>query len=147
MNSIRGTALALFVLLSLSSASLGQVKEPVDYVNPMIGTSNSRWMLFPGVTRPHGMVKLSPDNQGGVWQGGYEYAIGSIHGFSFLHGWTMAGLMTMPANGDLSLGPGTPDAPFKGAGAGYHSRFDHRDEHASPGYYSVYLLDPHVKAE
>ena len=122
-------------------------REPVDYVNPLIGTSNSRWMLFPGVTRPHGMVKLSPDNQGYEWQGGYEYSIGSIQGFSFLHGWTMAGLMTMPANGDLSLGPGKPDAPFKGANAGFHSRFDHKDEHASPGLYSVYLLDPKVEVE
>jgi len=104
-------------------------------------------MLFPGVTQPNGMVKLSPDNQTGVWQGGYEYSVGSIHGFSFLHGWTMAGLMTMPANGDLVLKPGAPDEPFKGANAGYHSRFDHKDEHASPGYYSVYLLDPGVKVE
>lgn len=124
-----------------------QVKQPVDYVNPFIGTSNSRWMLFPGATMPNGMVKLSPDNQGWVWQGGYDYSIGSIQGFSFIHGWTMAGLLTMPANGDLALNPGTPDAPFKGAGAGYHSRFSHNEEQASPGYYSVYLRDPRVKAE
>lgn len=142
---IKRGRILMSAMLSLTSAIYAQA--PVDYVRPMIGTSNSRWMLFPGVTRPHGMVKLSPDNQGGVWQGGYEYSIGSIHGFSFLHGWTMAGLSTMPANGDLSLGPGAPDAPFKGAGAGFHSRFDHKDEHASPGYYSVFLIDPRVKAE
>ena len=147
MNRIRRTALLIVTLASLTSSGYCQPKEPVDYVDPLIGTSNSRWMLFPGATRPHGMVKLSPDNQGSVWQGGYEYSIGSIHGFTFLHGWTMAGLLTMPANGDLSLIPGTPDAPFKGAGAGYHSRFSHQDEHASPGYYSVYLLDPRVTAE
>src|SRR3954466_573571 len=84
-----------------------QIKQPVDYVDPMIGTSNSRWMLFPGVTMPNGMVKLSPDNQGSVWQAGYDYAIGSIHGFTFIHGWTMVGLSTMPANGDLALSPGS----------------------------------------
>lgn len=137
----------LVILLTFSVSVYAQQKEPVDYVNPFIGTSNSRWMLFPGVTRPNGMVKLSPDNQRGVWQGGYEYSIGSIHGFSHLHGWTMAGLLTMPANGDLTLSAGLPDDPFKGAGAGYHSRFRHEDEHASPGYYSVFLLDPKVKAE
>lgn len=138
----------LFSLLLLQSISgLAQIKQPVDYVDPFIGTSNSRWMLFPGVTQPNGMVKLSPDNQGGVWQGGYEYSIGSIHGFSFLHGWTMAGLLTMPTNGDLTLKPGAPDDPFKGAGAGYHSRFRHEDEQASPGYYSVYLMDPKIKIE
>lgn len=140
----------LFLLLIIAGkcvCSYGQVKQPIDYVDPFIGTSNSRWMLFPGVTMPNGMVKLSPDNQRGVWQGGYDYAVGSIHGFSFLHGWTMAGLMTMPANGDLTLTPGAPDEPFKGANSGYHSRFRHEDEKASPGYYSVYLLDPGVKVE
>jgi predicted alpha-1,2-mannosidase len=147
MIRIRKTA-ALFLAISCAYLSGGaQTKQPVDYVDPFIGTSNSRWMLFPGATMPNGMVKLSPDNQRGVWQGGYEYAVGSIHGFSFLHGWTMAGLLTMPANGDLSTSPGAADEPFKGAGAGYHSRFRHEDEKASPGYYSVFLMDPQVKVE
>jgi len=127
--------------------TLAQEKQPVDYVDPLIGTSNSRWMTFPGATMPNGMVKLSPDNQGEVWQGGYDYSIGSIHGFSHIHGWTMGGLITMPANGDLALKPGRPDDPFRGAGAGYHSRFDHQDEKAFPGFYEVFLLDPQVKVE
>ncbi|MHA4895822.1 hypothetical protein ACXZ1K_13795 [Pedobacter sp. PWIIR3] len=94
-------------------AVFGQKKQPIDYVDPFIGTSNSRWMLFPGATMPNGMVKLSPDNQGNVWQGGYEYSVGSIHGFSHLHGWTMAGLLTMPTNGDLALKPGNPMTHLK----------------------------------
>ncbi|MDB5004556.1 MAG: alpha,2-mannosidase [Mucilaginibacter sp.] len=139
----------LFVTISVCFYTIcfAQKKLPVDYVDPFIGTSNSRWMLFPGATMPNGMVKLSPDNQGNVWQGGYEYSVGSIHGFTHIHGWTMAGLLTMPTNGDLALKPGAPDEPFKGANAGYHSRFRHDQEHASPGYYSVYLLDSHIKAE
>ena len=100
MTRIGNTTLLIITLVSLANAGVCQTRQPVDYVNPLIGTSNSRWMLFPGATRPHGMVKLSPDNQGSVWQGGYEYSIGSIQGFSFLHGWTMAGLLTMPTNGD-----------------------------------------------
>ncbi|MFD2871250.1 GH92 family glycosyl hydrolase [Mucilaginibacter ximonensis] len=143
MLSLRYIAL----LICLSSLCIAQKKQPIDYVNPFIGTSNSRWMLFPGATAPNGMVKLSPDNQGDVWQGGYEYSVGSIHGFTHLHGWTMAGLLTMPTNGDLALKPGTPDEPFKGANAGFHSRFRHDQEKATPGYYSVYLLDSHIKAE
>jgi predicted alpha-1,2-mannosidase len=143
----RSKIILTLLITAKCMCSYAQVKQPIDYVDPFIGTSNSRWMLFPGVTQPNGMVKLSPDNQRGVWQGGYEYSVGSIHGFSFLHGWTMAGLMTMPANGDLTLSPGAPDEPFKGANAGYHSRFDHQSEHASPGYYSVFLLDPGVKIE
>ncbi|MGO1596592.1 MAG: GH92 family glycosyl hydrolase [Sphingobacterium sp.] len=136
----------LFTVL-ITVDTFAQEKQPVDYVDPFIGTSNSRWMMFPGATTPNGMVKLSPDNQGEVWQGGYDYSIGSIHGFSHLHGWTMGGLITMPANGDLALKPGRPDDPFRGAGAGYHSRFNHQDERAFPGFYEVYLLDPQVKVE
>lgn len=137
----------LLLLVGLTAFGYAQVKEPVDYVDPFIGTSNSRWMLFPGATMPNGMVKLSPDNQGNVWQGGYEYSVGSIHGFSHLHGWTMAGLLTMPTNGDLALKPGLPDDPFKGANAGYHSRYKPDGQKASPGYYSVELIDSRIKAE
>jgi hypothetical protein len=50
-----------------------QKKLPLDYVDPFISTSTSRWILFTGATMPNGMVKLSHDNQGNVWQGGYEY--------------------------------------------------------------------------
>jgi len=145
--SLLKRTLLLCLFIYTCTPVFAQKKAPIDYVDPFIGTSNSRWMLFPGATMPNGMVKLSPDNQGNVWQGGYEYSVGSIHGFTHIHGWTMAGLLTMPANGDLALKPGSPDEPFKGANAGFHSRFRHDQEHASPGYYSVYLLDPHVKAE
>ncbi|HMI03859.1 MAG TPA: GH92 family glycosyl hydrolase [Pedobacter sp.] len=143
----RITGLMALILLSTFFTGLAQKKEPIDYVDPFIGTSNSRWMLFPGPTMPNGMVKLSPDNQGSVWQGGYEYSVGSIHGFSHIHGWTMAGLLTMPTNGDLALKPGLPDDPFKGANAGYHSRYRPDGQQASPGYYAVDLIDSHIKAE
>ena len=59
--------------------------DPVDAVNVFTGTSNSRWMLFPGATLPFGLVKLSPDNQTNVWNGGYEYTVNSLSGFSHLH--------------------------------------------------------------
>jgi hypothetical protein len=55
----------------------------VDLVNVFTGTPNSRWMQFPGVAVPMGLVKISPDNQGNVWNGGYEYTVTSISGFSF----------------------------------------------------------------
>lgn len=141
------TGLMALILLSTFFTGLAQKKDPVDFVDPFVGTSNSRWMLFPGATMPNGMVKLSPDNQGNVWQGGYEYSVGSIHGFSHIHGWTMAGLLTMPTNGDLALKPGSPDDPFKGANAGYHSRYKLNGQRASPGYYAVDLIDSHIKAE
>lgn len=67
-------------------------KEPVDYVDCFIGTSNSRWMLGPYAQMPFGMVQIGPDNQGNRWMGGYEYAINSVSAFSHIHAWTMGGL-------------------------------------------------------
>jgi predicted alpha-1,2-mannosidase len=130
-----------------------QVKQPVDYADVMIGTSNSRWMLGPYASMPFGMVQLGPDNQGSldkngsVWMGGYEYAISSISGFSHIHAWTMAGLRMMPTTADLVTENTTIDAPYKGAGAGYHSRILKDQEKAFPGYYSAYLYDHDVLAE
>lgn len=122
-------------------------KAPVDYVDCFVGTSNSRWMLGPYAQRPMGMVQLGPDNQGNKWMGGYEYAIGSVSGFSHIHAWTMGGLMMMPTTADLALGNPGPDSPYKGANAGYHSRILKDTEVAAPAYYAVDLYDHKVHAE
>ena len=61
-----------------------EAKEPVDYVDCFVGTSNSRWMLGPYAGRPFGTVQLGPDNQNEGWMAGYEYAISNVSGFSFL---------------------------------------------------------------
>lgn len=135
----------------LGTVLFGQEKKPVDYVDVFMGTSNSRWMLGPYATMPYGMIQLGPDNQGANqgynWMAGYEYAINSVDGFSHLHAWTMAGLRIMPTTADLSYSDEPTDSPYKGAGAGYHSRIQKETEKASPGYYSVYLYDHDVKAE
>jgi len=132
-----------YCLAYLSLNCYGQKKQPADYVDPMIGNSDSRWMQFPGPAMPFGMVKLSPDNQGDVWRGGYEYRINEIIGFSHIHSWTMGGLLTMPATGPLKIVPGEENKP----GTGYRSRMGHANEKASLGYYSVYLDDYKIKAE
>jgi predicted alpha-1,2-mannosidase len=124
-------------------------KNPTDYVNVFAGTSNSRWMLFPGPSQPFGMVKLSPDNQGNVWNAGYEYSVNSISGFSHLHGYSLSGVSYMPFVGDLKFGeeyyklfPGPADGPFGNMWtAGYRSRYEKSSEKGSPGYYSVHLTD------
>ncbi|MBT3174417.1 MAG: glycoside hydrolase family 92 protein [Lentimicrobiaceae bacterium] len=118
-------------------------KVPVDYIDPLMGTTFARWMLFPGVTMPFGMVKLSPDNQRKGWKAGYEYKINNITGFSHLHSWTMGGLLTMPATGPLKIVPGTETNPD----LGYRSRFSHRNEIARAGYYQVFLEDYNINAE
>jgi putative alpha-1,2-mannosidase len=106
--------LTFTVLLTLFCGTFNtyaQQKQPVDYADPMIGTSESRWMLNPGASMPFGMVQLSPDNQSTDWKSGYEYAIESISGFSHIHAWTMAGLSVMPTIGALNPKIYPPDAP------------------------------------
>jgi len=141
----------LFLILFLYPCATNQlfcaVKEPVDYVDCFIGTSNSRWMLGPYAQMPFGMVQIGPDNQGNNWMGGYEYSNNSVSGFSHIHAWTMGGLMMMPTTADLALSNPSPDSPFRGANSGYHSRILKETEKASPGYYEVELYDHKVKVE
>ncbi|MHC4565329.1 MAG: GH92 family glycosyl hydrolase, partial [Planctomycetota bacterium] len=84
----RKSAVLLMLLLTaggLSDALAARTKQPVDWVDPMLGTASSRWMLYPGPSTPFSMVKLSPDNQKQSWKAGYEYTIDNIAGFSHLH--------------------------------------------------------------
>ncbi len=153
LRTILGGAAGL-VLASIP-AGLVRAGEPVDVVNVFTGTSNSRWMLFPGATLPFGMVKLSPDNQGNVWNGGYEYTVHSIAGFSHLHAFSLSGLSIMPVTGAMEYNPGlfrvfpgAAEGPFGTMWtSGYRSRIDKSTEHGSPGYYEVELLDWKVRAE
>ena len=119
-------------------------KQPVDYVNHFLGTSSSRWMLFPGSCLPFGMIKLSPDNTDEYnIDAGYEYKISSISGFGHVHSWNMGSFLTMPITGELKIKPGTKDDPD----AGYRSRINHDNEIASPGYYTVILEDYGIQVE
>jgi predicted alpha-1,2-mannosidase len=126
-------------------SNLLNAREPVDYVDPKIGTAirAKRWMLFPGATTPFGMVALSPDNldRTGWYKGGFDPHLGNIAGFSHIHAWTMAGLLTMPTVGELKVKPGPTDDPD----SGYRSRFS--SDEASPGYYAVTLDDYKIRAE
>ena len=137
----------IILLLSTLFSLTAIAKEPADYVDMFIGTSNSRWMLGPYAQRPFGMVQLGPDNQGNVWMGGYEWSISNISGFSHIHAWTMGGVMIMPSTTDLATGNPSTDSPYQGANAGYHSRILKETETARPGYYSAFLYDSRTLAE
>ncbi len=143
MNKIAKIFITIIITITLSGQSLNAQITPVDYVDPLMGTTFARWMMFPGVTMPFGMVKLSPDNQRKGWKAGYEYKIHNISGFSHLHSWTMGGLLTMPATGPLKIVPGTETNPD----LGYRSRFSHKNETAQAGYYQVFLEDYGINAE
>lgn len=146
MRNLKFRSVVCFVAAQcITSTSMG--REPADYVDMFIGTSNSRWMLGPYAQRPFGMVQLGPDNQGNVWMGGYEWFISNVSGFSHIHAWTMGGLLLMPSTVDLAIGNPSTDSPYQGANAGYHSRILKETETARPGYYGVYLYDSRTYAE
>ena len=124
-----------------------QDRNLVDYVNPMIGTGG-HGHTYPGATIPFGMVQLSPDTRLDGWDGcsGYHYSDSIIFGFSHTHlngtGCPDYGdILLMPTIGEVFLNNGADGKP------GYSSHFKHNNEQANPGYYSVFLDDPGVKAE
>lgn len=127
-----------------------QSNDPVDYVNPFLGT-DFFGHTFPGASLPYAMVHLSPDvnTKGWTFASGYAYSENTVMGFSHTH-WSGVGMvnggevMLMPATGiKLQTVPGSPENPDEG----YRSRFDHSDESATPGYYSVFLKGYNIKAE
>jgi putative alpha-1,2-mannosidase len=127
-----------------------QVKEPVDYVDPFIGT-DFFGHTYPGPAFPFGMIHPGPDVNDHDWTyaAGYLYSESSIMGFSHTH-WSGTGMVNggdiliMPqVSLKLKTMPGTLEKPE----GGYRSSFDHDNETASPGYYSVLLKDYNVRAE
>jgi len=148
-NLLRYLSIFLLVFQSIATVYAQQKQEPIDYVNVFTGTSNSRWMLFPGPTMPMGMVRLSPDNQLNSWCAGYEYTINAINGFSFIHSYNMNGPSVMPTLGDIKVYPGKADAPFGYHmwTAGYRSRILKEEEHGEVGLYKVKLYDYNIDVE
>jgi len=124
--------------------------DAVDYVDPFIG-SHFFAHTFPGPSLPFAMVQLSPDTDTEGWNAssGYQYADSTILGFSHTHfsgtGAALAGdILLMPFIGNrIEIKPG----PRSHSEQGYRSRFDHKDEAASPGYYRVLLKDHHIQVE
>jgi len=114
-----------------------------NYVNPFIGTDGAGH-TFPGAVLPFGMVQLSPDTRiDGSWEGcaGYHYSDNVIYGFSHTH---LSGT-GVSDYGDILVMPTShyPNLKTKS----YASTFNHKNELASAGYYSVILQDNLIKAE
>ena len=117
-----------------------------SFVNPFIGTDGPG-NTYPGATVPFGMVQLSPDIGISGWDriAGYFYQDSIISGFSHMHlSGTGAGdlydILVMPTNSRFSK-------RIKSNNFKPYSSFSHNKETASPGYYSVDLLDYGIKAE
>lgn len=122
-------AFSLFITQIISAQNYSQ------YVNPFIGTGG-HGHTFPGAIVPFGMVQLSPDTRiDGSWDGcsGYHYSDSVIYGFSHTHlngtGVSDYGdIMLMPTMGNPSLNS-----------KDYSSKFSHKNEKATAGYYAVKL--------
>lgn len=131
---MRKTVTALLLCGSLALSA----QQPIDYVNPFIGTSNFG-TTNPGAVRPHGMMSVVPFNVMGSsanrfdkdkqwWSTPYTsdnkyftgYAHGSLSGVGCPE---MGSLLLMPTTGELNV-------DYNEYGSEY------TQEKASPGYYS-----------
>ncbi|WP_140939128.1 GH92 family glycosyl hydrolase [Sphingobacterium lumbrici] len=121
---------------------------PSAWVDPQIGSVHGRWFFYTPASLPFGMAKLAPHTNaygsGGSWTPcGYDDRHNSIEGFGHFHEFQIGGLVAMPITGQLQTTPGTLENPE----TGYRAAFDKKDEHAEPGYYSVFLKEYGIKAE
>ncbi|CAN5554072.1 GH92 family glycosyl hydrolase [soil metagenome] len=136
-----------FLLIGFSLFTfLLKAQQPVDYVNPYIGTGN-HGHVFLGANLPFGAVQLGPVNlsEGWDWCSGYNYSDSTIIGFSHTHlsGTGIGDLgdvQIMPTTGPVLLNKGSLKNP------GNFSLFNHANEKAIPGYYEVELNRYHIKA-
>ena len=125
------------------------VVDPANYIDPFIGTGG-HGHTFPGATVPFGMVQFSPDTRMNDWDGcsGYHTSDNTILGFSTTHlsgtGCSDYGdFRFMPIVGDVKLDKGDEE----NTASGYRSAFQHENEDAKAGYYSVLLDDYNTKVE
>lgn len=135
--------------LFLCGGLMVSAQQPVDYVNPFIGTSNYG-TTNPGAVCPQGMMSVTPFNVMGSetnrfdkdsqwWSTPYSsdnhfftgFAHGSLSGVGCPE---LGSLLLMPTTGEL-------DVDYHNYGSPY------RDEVASPGYYSTVLTKYNIKAE
>jgi len=138
--------LSLFIPLSACGRTLS---DPLKLVNPFMGTGG-HGHTFPGATVPFGMVQLSPDTRINGWDAcsGYHYSDSTVNGFSHTHlsgtGCADYGdILFMPVTGAFDVRkPGKDDQQLS-----FCSPFSHKNEHASPGYYQVFLDRYGVNAE
>ena len=139
-----------FLALALLACTAAFAQERlIDYVNPFIGTDGFG-NVYPGAQIPFGGIQISPDTDDFDYDvaAGYKYNKPTIMGFSLTHlsGTGIPDLgdfLFVPGTGTLKSATGTDTDPD----SGYRSRFSHEREAASPGYYTVDLLDYGVKAE
>jgi predicted alpha-1,2-mannosidase len=138
-------ALGWLLLLLLPGCIGNMAVDPIDYVDPFIGTGG-HGHTYPGATSPYGAVQLSPDTRRDNWDAcaGYHYSDSTIIGFSHTH---------LSGTGAIDLGDILfhPTSRAMDNGAEHYTPeligFSHKDEKATPGYYSVNFRKEGILAE
>ncbi|MGL5620095.1 MAG: GH92 family glycosyl hydrolase, partial [Tannerellaceae bacterium] len=132
-------------LASVGIAKAANGFDPVDYVNPLVGTQStfelSTGNTYPAIARPWGMNFWMPQTgkMGDGWA--YMYTANKIRGFKQTH---------QPSPwindyGQFSIMPVTTGPEFDQDKRA--SWFSHKTEVAKPYYYKVYLADHDVVTE
>ena len=131
----------LFASCNAPSENAAQT-DYTQYVDVFIGAADNGH-TFPGATTPFGMIQTSPVTGAVGWRYCSEFmnADSIIWGFTQTH---LSGTGCMDL-GDVLVMPATGER--NRAWDGYRSRFSKANETATPGYYSVVLDEPGVKAE
>lgn len=131
--------------LQLSAQTVTQLDNPVDYVNPLMGTDSkfelSNGNTYPAIGLPWGMNMWTPQTgeMGSGWQ--YTYGADKINGFKQTHQpspW-------MNDYGQFAIMPTT--GGIKVNQKARASWFSHKAEIVKPYYYQVFLADANVTAE
>ncbi len=138
-------SLSFGFLLFLLFAIKGLAQDPVDYVNPLMGTESrfelSHGNTYPAIARPWGMNFWTPQTakMGDGWQ--YGYGDNKVRGFKQTHQpspW-------MNDYGQFSIMPVTGELVFDENER--ESFFSHMVEVVKPYYYQSYLPDYDVLVE
>ena len=137
--------LCLLLFICLASNAIHAQTDPVDYVNPLMGTDSkpdlSNGNTYPAIAVPWAMNMWTPQTgkMGDGWQ--YQYAADKIRGFKQTHQpspW-------MNDYGQFAIMPVTGTLRFTQDDRA--SWFTHKSETVTPYYYSVYLADHDVTTE
>ncbi|WP_111307275.1 GH92 family glycosyl hydrolase [Confluentibacter sediminis] len=138
-------AIAFIVFAQSQNNQIAKIDNPVDWVNPLIGTDSdpglSNGNTYPVIAMPWGMNFWTPQTgkMGDGWA--YTYNAHKIKGFKQTHQpspW-------MNDYGQFSIMPISGKLRFKEEER--ESWFSHKAEIATPYYYSVYLADHDITTE
>lgn len=139
------TYILLSILLFITARQAFALQNPVDYVNPLVGSASkselSTGNTYPAIALPWGMNFWTPQTgkMGDGWT--YTYGADKIRGIKQTH---------QPSPwindyGQFAVMPVVDKKVFDEEGRA--SWFSHKAETATPYYYKVYLADHDVTAE